>query len=56
MDSSSRANMSPIVPPATDRKAEPARPSMKRPTSMVPMFGARAQGISQMRKRRYEAM
>jgi len=42
--------MSPTVPPATLRKAEPARPSKKRATNIVWMFCATAHGIIQMRK------
>ena len=34
--------MSPIDPPATERKALPAKPSKKRETSIVAMFFARA--------------
>ena len=34
--------MSPMEPPATERKALPARPSKKRETSIVPMFFATA--------------
>ena len=51
-DSSAFAKMSPTVPPATLRKAEPDRPDRKRPTSMVAMLGATAHGISQIRKQR----
>jgi hypothetical protein len=36
------AYMSPTVPPATLRKAEPARPSRNLPISMVCMFCAKA--------------
>jgi len=42
--------MSPIVPPATDRKALPARPSKNRATNIVPMFFATAHGMIQIRK------
>ena len=38
----SRGNMSPIDPPATERKALPAKPSKKRETSIVAMFFATA--------------
>lgn len=48
--------MSPTVPPATERKAEPAKPSRKRAISMVWMFFATAQGIVQMRKKVKEPM
>lgn len=44
------SNMSPIVPPATLRKADPATPSRNRAISMVWIFCATAQGISQMTK------
>lgn len=53
-DSSFFANMSPTVPPATDRKAEPARPSKKRDISMVAMLRATAHGIIHITKNRYE--
>jgi hypothetical protein len=51
-ESSLFANMSPTVPPATERNAEPARPSKKRDTSMVAMFRATAQGIIHSTKKR----
>lgn len=53
-ESSDLVNISPTVPPATDKKAEPDRPSRNRHTSMVAIFGATAHGISQIRKKRYE--
>jgi hypothetical protein len=42
--------ISPTVPPATERNAEPARPSKKRDTNMVAMFFATAHGTIQIRK------
>jgi hypothetical protein len=51
-DSSAFAKISPTVPPATLRKAEPDKPDKNRPTSMVAMFGATAHGISQTTKNR----
>jgi len=44
-------NMSPTVPPATLRKAEPARPSKNRATNIVPILRASAHGINQIRKK-----
>lgn len=48
-------NMSPTVPPATDRNADPASPSKKRATSIVCMLRATAHGIIQMRKKLNDA-
>jgi hypothetical protein len=39
-------NISPTVPPATDRKALPAIPEKKRKTSKTAIFGAKAHGSS----------
>ena len=50
------ANISPTVPPATERKALPANPSRKRATSMVWMFCANAHGMVKMRKKVKEHM
>jgi hypothetical protein len=49
-------NMSTMVPAATPKKALPERPLRKRATKSVCMFGATAQGISQMRKKLVEVM
>ncbi len=38
-----RANKSPTVPPATEEKADPARPVISLAKSKVPIFGATAQ-------------
>jgi hypothetical protein len=45
VDSWSRANMSPTVPPATERNALPATPPKKRAINNVPMFLASAHGM-----------
>ena len=45
-----RGNASPIAPPATLRKALPAKPLKNLPTSNVSIFLETAQGISQIRK------
>lgn len=50
------ANISPTVPPATLRKAEPASPSKNLAISIVCIFGATAHGISQIRKNVNEPM
>lgn len=39
------ANMSPTVPPATDKNADPAIPPRNRKSSSTEMCGANAQGI-----------
>lgn len=47
----SRLNMSPTVPPATERNALPDKPSKNLAISIVSMFFATADGISQIRNR-----
>jgi hypothetical protein len=49
-----RSNKSPTVPPATLRKADPARPLMKRHTIIVSMFLATAHGMSHIKKKENE--
>jgi hypothetical protein len=56
VDSSDFANISPTVPPATDKNAEPARPSRNRATNMVVMLFANAHGIIQTMKKANEMM
>jgi hypothetical protein len=46
--------MSPTVPPATLKKALPAKPSKKRETSIVAIFLATAQGMIHIKKKTYE--
>jgi hypothetical protein len=46
----SRVNMSPTVPPDTDKNALPEQPWKKRATIMVSMLRATADGMSQMMK------
>jgi hypothetical protein len=47
-------NKSPTVPPATLRKAAPAKPSMKREIIIVSIFFATAQGMIQTTKKKRE--
>jgi hypothetical protein len=49
-------NISPTVPPATLRKAEPAKPSKNLATNMVCIFFATAHGIIQIKKKVKEPM
>ena len=51
---SSREYRSYTLPPATERKAEPEKPSRKRETRMVAMFWATAEGMIQMMKKAKE--
>jgi len=46
--------MSPTVPPATERKALPERPSKNRAISIVWMFLATADGIIHIKKNEKE--
>lgn len=55
-DNSCLLNMSPIVPPATLRKALPTNPTKKRATSRVCIFCATAQGIMKMKRIAKETM
>jgi hypothetical protein len=48
--------MSPTVPPATERKAEPATPSKNLAISIVCMFGAKAHGNIHIKKNVKEQM
>jgi hypothetical protein len=48
--------MSPTVPPATDRNAEPARPSRNRAINIVCVFCAKAQANIQILKNVKEMM
>jgi hypothetical protein len=50
------ANISPTVPPATERKALPANPSRKRAMSIVWIFCANAHGIVKRKKKVNEHM
>jgi hypothetical protein len=54
--SSWRSNKSPTVPPATLRKALPARPLKKRLTIIVWMFCATAHGINHIKKKVNDTM
>jgi hypothetical protein len=51
-----RLKRSPTVPPATERKALPAKPSQNRAISIVWIFWATADGMSQIRKREKETI
>ena len=53
-DKSSPTNRSLIVPPATERKADPESPLRKRETKMVAILSATAHGIIHMTKAAYE--